>query len=227
MPAKKTESKSKEPASVASSKASSAPKTKQSNGNLELTRSIQKISKTQKEFMDAVKTLNSYTEETLNDLNIQIESKKNEIDNLEEEFKISKKKGTIDIDMFFDEYRYDGAVKILKGKGEEPIKSSELHNLKDKIETLGKSRDQEFEEILTKEKSSGESALKAALSNAELKHKAEIADLNATVKQQKNEIATLQSTIANLRDEISAQRELTKEVANASRQGAINQSFGK
>lgn len=189
MPAKKTESKSKE-----------------SNGNLELTRSIQKISKTQKEFMDAVNTLNSYTEETLHDLNLQIESKKNEIDNLEEEFKISKKKGTIDIDMFFEEYRYDGAVKILKGKGEEPIKSSELYNLKDKIETLGKSMDQEFEEILTKERSTCESALKAALSNAELKHKAEI---------------------ANLRDDISAQRELTKEVANASRQGTINQSFGK
>lgn len=228
MPAKKKEeSEPKTKVKKETSVPTSSTKAKQLNGNLELVRSIQKLTKTQKDFMESVNILNAYTEETLNDLNIQIESRKLEIEALDEEFKNCYKRKTIELDLFFEQYRYDGAVKILKDRKEEPISSSELIELREKVKESEEERVQELNSALETERASSKVALHSALTNSDLKHKAEIAELNASVKQQKNEIASLQSTIANLKEEVSAQRELTRAVADSSRQGAINQTIGK
>jgi len=61
----------------------------------------------------------------------------------------------------------------------------------------------------------------------ELTHKANNAQLLAQVDQQKKEILVLNSTIENLKNEVKEQRALTKEVAQASAKGQINQTIGK
>jgi hypothetical protein len=55
------------------------------------------------------------------------------------------------------------------------------------------------------------------ISNCTLTHKADSAELKATVKQQKHEIDNFLSTIENLKMELGEQRKLTKDVAQAGR----------
>jgi len=69
--------------------------------------------------------------------------------------------------------------------------------------------------------------LGAQIGSGHLKHRAEIAELTASVKQQEKEITVLSNTIDNLKSELAAQRDLTREVAMAGKQGAITQQFGK
>lgn len=213
-----------------SSKSDNSPKRvnkKATSGNLELTRAINKIVKTQDDFMSSVKLLSNYTNETLSDLNLQIEARKTQIANLGEEYDNSIKEHDIQIKHYYAEHKYNGAVSFLRERKEEPISSSVLVELRNEIENLRKNREKEINDIIEKEKKSHEKSLRFSQQSLELKHKAEIAELNACVRQQKNDVATLNSTILNLKEEVSAQRELTKDVAMASKGGAISQSFGK
>ena len=61
----------------------------------------------------------------------------------------------------------------------------------------------------------------------DLTHKANNATLQTQVEQQKKEILVLQQTIEGMKAEIREQRELTKEVAQASSKAQITQSIGK
>ena len=51
-------------------------------------------------------------------------------------------------------------------------------------------------------------------------------NMKAKIENQEREITSLRETIVSLRDEIQAQRELTREVANAG-QKSVTQNFGK
>ena len=129
--------------------------------------------------------------------------------------------------MNFKEYQYEAALKVLGEKGEIPIKTSELKSLKDELHELKTNLEDKLEKAIKAEKVSSQQALHAALKNSELTHKAETAGILAISKQKEQEVVVLQSTIDNLKQEISAQRELTKSVAEAGKAGAISQSFGK
>jgi hypothetical protein len=125
------------------------------------------------------------------------------------------------------EYKYKGACYILKEHGEEPISMHKLKNMKSELEELMKDRAEEIEAIKKKERESAEMSKNMAIRNQDLSHKAETAELNATVNQQKKEIQTLQNTIDNLRSELAEQRKLTKEVAEAGRQAPITVTSNK
>jgi hypothetical protein len=212
--------KTSKPATVASVK-------KTLNGNLELTRAIQKIIKNQDDFMTSVTNLTSYTDETFNDLNLQIESKKVEIENLGSEYDNRRRQYDIETSHYYSEHKYEGAISYLGEKGEEAVKSSELARMVAEIEKLKQSREDELNNAVTKEKVESKRAISSITQHLELKHKADIAELNASVKQQKNEILSMAKTIDSYKEDITAQRELTKDVALASKQGAINQTIGK
>lgn len=66
----------------------------------------------------------------------------------------------------------------------------------------------------------------AALNENNLKHQAETAELKAKVQEYAREVEANHKSIEGYKSEIAAQRELTREVALAGKQGAINQSFG-
>lgn len=68
--------------------------------------------------------------------------------------------------------------------------------------------------------------LERELSAIQLQHKAAIASLEAQVQQQVKEIRVLNDTISGLKHELSEQRQLTKEVAQASSKSQISQNFG-
>ena len=220
-----------------SKKATKTPKTTKSvlaskakktlNGNLELTRAIQKIIKNQDDFTASVSNLTNYTNETFNDLNLQIESKKVEIENLGNEYDNMRRQYDIETTHYYAEHKYEGAISFLGEKGEEPIKSSELAKMVAEIKTLKQSQCDEINNAINKEKIDSKRAISSITQHLELKHRADVAELNASVKQQNNEILSMLKTIESMKEDITAQRELTKDVALASKQGAINQTIGK
>ena len=61
----------------------------------------------------------------------------------------------------------------------------------------------------------------------ELENKANMADLVAQVKQKEAECKNLYQTIDTLKEEIREQRQLTKQVAEASSKSQISQVIGK
>lgn len=92
---------------------------------------------------------------------------------------------------------------------------------------LKKTFDKQCETIRSEETKKYSAQLKNETITLELTHKANNAATQAQVEQQKKEIIVLQQTIDNLKSELREQRELTKEVAQASSRAQINQTIGK
>lgn len=92
---------------------------------------------------------------------------------------------------------------------------------------LKKSFDKQCDIVRNEESKKFTSQLKSETTTLELTHKANNAALQAQVEQQKKEIIVLEQTISSLKAEIKEQRELTKEVAQASSRAQITQTIGK
>ena len=133
----------------------------------------------------------------------------------------------IETDQLIAEYQYEGALKILKEREEVPISAEEYKRMREELTHLRTDIDKRISDALTSERVESKRGMQAAISNAQLSHKADTAVLTATVDQQKKEIETLQRANDKLNDDIAAQRELTKEVANAGRAAPITQQIGK
>ena len=195
---------------------------KNTSERLKLVTAISGLSQTQEKFIKAVETLSEYNSETLTKLDLEINTKKEELEELTTLFNNTVKANQIKVDQQLDEYKYDGALEILKERSEVPILESELESLKNKVVELTNQRQEELNQVKETEKKKGEQAKNMAIRNAQLEHKAQVAVLDASVKQQTKEITNLQQTIDNLRHELSEQRKLTKEVAEAGKMGTIN-----
>ncbi len=194
---------------------------------LELAMAISSITTKQDAFIKSVETLQKFQSETLTKLDLEINAKKIELESVIDDYKRKQKDGQIETDQFLAEYKYNGAVSIIKDVEEVPIKMHIIETMRNDLKDLRSDRTQEMEDIRKKERQSADKALHATLNNCELKHKAEVAELSASVNQQKKEISTLTSSIDNLRHELAEQRKLTKEVAEAGRQGAVTVNSAK
>lgn len=203
------------------------PATKNQSERLELAKAISNISAKQESFVKAVDTLEKYKNEILVTLDLEIETKKKELEDLKESYERLQKDGQIDTNQFLREYRYKGAIEILEDSGEVPIKENKLEKMEAEIEELRGDRTEEMETIRKEERSQAKKNMELAIRNCELTHKAESAELNAEVKQQSNEIKNLRDTIENLKFELAEQRKLTKDVAESSRAAPITLSTQK
>lgn len=201
--------------------------TKSTDSRLEFANTLHALMLKQEAFTKSVEALQEFTQEELVKLDLEMQSKKEELKELDDKIKIEKKNKQIETDQLLAEYKYDGACKILEERHEVPIKKNELDSIQKKLDDLSKDRSEEIKRAVDEESRKGKDALKAAISNATLTHKAESAELNATVSQQKKEIENLQATIENMKHEIAEQRKLTMQVAQAGAKGNITQSFGK
>lgn len=209
-----------------------APTTKptstiQKSERLRLAEAIANYSKKQESFLEAFEILKEYKESIFKDLDLQIDTKQQELAELKQKYEHEESNLKIDCDLNIKQYQYEAALKVLEARDEVPIKSEVLSDLKNELKTLRSEFEDKLKAGIAEEQSSSQKALNAALTNADLKHKAEIAEISAQSKQKEQEVAVLQATIDNLKSEISAQRELTRSVAEASQKGAINQNFGK
>jgi hypothetical protein len=192
-----------------------------------LSKNLQNLLTKQEGFIKAVEQLKDFSNESIINLDLEIESKNTELKELTKRFKNEETDGKIQCDQNIQKYKYDAAIAILGEKNEIAIDKSNYDNLKSELSILKLKDKTEIDKLLKKERETGDRKLKYALDNCLLKHKAEHAELTAAVKQRDNQIITLQNSIENLKIEIAAQRELTKSVAEAGKQGQISQTFGK
>lgn len=198
-----------------------------SSERLQLAQSISKISSAQEAFTRAVDNLKEFNEEMLKNLDLQIDTKREELKRLETEFNNNMKDAQIRADQELKEFKYTRAVEILKESGQVPINSEDLGTLRRRVSEADSTLQSELERLRKEEKASAEAAMRAALTNMDLKHKFDVAKLTAENEQRVNDIENFKNTIAVLQKEITAQRELTRQVAESSRQAPISQSFGK
>lgn len=197
------------------------------SARIALSKNISALSTKQDAFMKAVQALGDFNEETLLELDLKIQNKNLDLEELKKTLKNKEIDGKIECDQKIKEYKLEAALKILEENGLVSVETSELENLKTEVSDLKTAEKLLVEDTTKKLEGQHKKAITAITTNSDLKHKAEHATLTASVEQKEKEITVLKETISNLTSELKFQRELTKDVAMASKQGAISQSFGK
>lgn len=226
-----------------------------------LAKAITSMTEAQKEFKDSLDFYKSVTEQSLNQVDLEIQTKKQDYDEktkqlekeynekmeaveyeykkkmetLDEDYKKKKldydqqlKNQQIDVDQQIREYKYNAAIEILENEFDEVhIDKDVYENLQTELDNLKNSYENDLEKMKTELMNTHKKEIGAQIGSCQLKHKAETAELTASVRQQEKEISVLSNTIDNLKKELAAQRDLTREVAMAGKQGAITQQFGK
>jgi len=210
-----------------SKKSSTSTRDTRENPKLLLSKAINALVTKQDAFVKAVEMMDELKKEEIIKYDLEIEAKQEELDKLEEEYKHKLKNMQIETDQKISEYRYEQALSILKERDEIPIGAAEFQRMKEELTHLRGDIDKRINDALTTEKAESKRSLAAAINNATLSHKADTAVLTATVDQQKREIDSLHKTIDKLNSEVAAQRELTKQVAEAGRAAPITQQIGK
>lgn len=197
------------------------------NPKLVLSKALNALASKQDAFIKAVETMEELKKEELIKYDLEIEAKQEELDKLDEQFKHKQKNKQIETDQLFAEYQYDGALKILKEREEIPISAEEYKRMREELTHLRGDIDKRVADAIAIEKADSKKSMSAAIANANLSHKADTAVLTATVDQLRNQIETLQNANEKLNEEIAAQRDLTKQVAQAARAAPITQQIGK
>lgn len=177
-------------------------------------------------FVSALDTLQQFSKEKLLELDILIETKKKEYTDLHVNLQNQYKDTEIKMKQNLEEYKMSSVKEILESLGMMSIKVSEYNELTADANIQKQKHIEELNKMISEERERGQNALKQAMTNSELSHKAEIATLKAQNEQQMKEIAVLKDTITGLKHELSEQRSLTKSVAEASSKAQISQNFG-
>lgn len=214
-----------------------------------LSKKLDSASKIHQDFIKCMDSLNSFSTESVNDIEANIREKEEEfyntydkiskeyslkVYNLENEYKQKQ----YDLEQKFTETRdnmvrdfnndeYSKAVLVLKNKDEIPVKKTDFDKLNMEIKSLKDNMENEIlknkKEVETKSKRE----LEAVIRIKELEFKTTSADMKAKIEQQTKEISNLLETIKTLKEEIKEQRELTRSVAQSSARPQIAQSIGK
>lgn len=193
----------------------------------ELTKQIESLVSKQDAFTKAVQGLENFKKECITDLDTDIELKKKELEELAKKYENDVIDGKTRTDQTLKKYEYEEAVKILEKHGEVPSFKEDIENYKNTIVQLKIEHEAGIKKVIDEEKKNSDSALKAVINNSTLKNAADNAELKARANQLENQVVMLNGTITNLQNELKCQRELTKDVAMAGKQGAIQQTFGK
>jgi hypothetical protein len=178
-------------------------------------------------FTAALDSLQQFSKEKLLELDMKIETKKKEYQDLCVQMENSFKDTEIKMRQNLAENKLQAVKEVLAGLDMISIKTSLYEELNKNMDQVKKDFADQLTNAVKAEQEKGTSALKQATMNMELSHKADVAALKAQVDQQKNEIIVLRDTIQNLKFELAEQRNLTKEVAIAGSKSQISQSFAK
>lgn len=164
------------------------------------------------------------------DLNRNMENEYNEKN---KELQNNYKNTQIEVKQKLAEFKVKACEDLAKEFNMLLIKNDEYKVLQDNVskankelQTLQQSFTDQCNAIRNEEKNKYNESLKIQNTTSELNNKAIMAELKAQVEQQKKEINVLSSTIENLKHELSEQRNLTKEVAQASSKAQITQNLG-
>lgn len=178
-------------------------------------------------FISALENLTNFSKERVIELDLKIEAKKQEYQDLTLKLENQYKDIEIKLKQNLQENKLVAVRDILETLNMMCIPNVEYETLNKELSKLKAEFNISIEKAIKEEKDKADYHLKQTLATKELSHQAEIATLKAQNEQKVKEIDVLKETIKNLKDEIMEQRILTKEVAIAGSKGSIQQSFGK
>jgi hypothetical protein len=118
------------------------------------------------------------------------------------------------------------SLKTLKARNEVPIKESDLKEKNSKLDSMTTKHEGELKSLEKKLTDEHKKTIAHELEKKDLENKSASAKLTAKNEQQIEQIKILQGTIETLKEELGEARELTKSVAESSRQGSIVQNMG-
>lgn len=177
-----------------------------------LAKALNEISTARDRFTAAVDKFGAFEQEQLRDLEMRLDSKRQELGALNFEFETARKRFEIENVNFFEEQRRAGAIEILRKTGEVPVSEEEYRRVREELDDLKKQFDARVEAVRREEKAAFEHQKTGALRSRDLEHRAESAKNESMLEQKNREVQVLQETIANLKSEVAAQRELTNQI---------------
>lgn len=182
-------------------------------------------------FTKAVEKLSDFQRESLQEFDVQLTDKRTALEELDHQLEQNKNHHRIAVEQYLSECKYKGALKYLNEVNEVAINSNELEELRARVKELSEDQSERLKEAIAHQKTKSERGCKVQMNNLELKHKAEVAKMEAENEQYQREINNLLQSITNLKSEIAEQRKLTQQVAEASRplpqMSMGHQSFSK
>lgn len=183
--------------------------------------------KLETEYSDRTKNLNSEHLDKTKKLESEFVDKKKLLTNTYEDSQLDiKRKIADDKAKQCELYAKELKMKFIKEE-EHKVLMEQVQKALNDYNELKKTFDKQCDMIRNEEIKKYSTQLKNETATIELTHKANNAATQAQVEQQKKEILVLQQTIDNLKSELREQRELTKEVAQASSRAQITQTIGK
>jgi hypothetical protein len=208
-----------------------------------MTKSIENMTKVQRDFNENYEALLNFKDEELCELDYQLKVKNEECYNhlqdltksfnektmeLENEYKHksyvleqSHLQRIDELDRLFYDKEIQNSRKVLEDDGYTVIITKDYLNLQNELKELRDNRET-FEKNTTADM---HKELNVRIKTQELQHQVATSDMKAKIENQTREIQALKDTIDTLKFEIQAQRELTREVAQAG-QKSVTQNFG-
>ena len=208
-----------------------------------MTKSIENMTKVQREFNENYEALSNFKDEELCELDYQLKIKNEECYNHLQDLTKSYNEKTMTLENEYQQKRYEleqthqqridelsrsfadkeiqGARQILEDEEYTVITNRVYQNLQNELTELKDNR----ETFETTTIANMHKELNARLKTQELQHQVATSDMKAKIENQEREIAGLRETIESLKLEIQAQRDLTREVAQAG-QKSVTQNFG-
>jgi len=149
--------------------------------------------------------------------------------NLQNEYKNNQ----IETQQKLKEYELKGCNEVVKKFNMIIVNQADYSALNDtvtrsnkELDDLKKKFDASCNAVRHEERGKYEAELKRQHTTQDLTFKSQSAEMKAQLEQQKREITSLMQTIETLKNEIAEQRNLTKEIAQASAKAQITQKFG-
>lgn len=217
---------------------STAGKTSKSDEVIALAKAIDAIAKNRDQFTAAVNQLSELNEETLRNMATVIDAKRQEfeqmeidqrskIEALDTEFSEKKRRREVETATHVKEFRRAAATEILLESGEVPINAEELASLRSQLDALKSGQEEAVKQAVRAEKQVLIAQHESQVKQAQLSNAAETAQIKAQLEQKDQQIESLNTQIKDLKAELSAQRELTRQVAESASQSKISQVFGQ
>ena len=210
----------------------------QDSDRLQLAQAINNLVVKGEGIVAALNELSLYDKEKIQSIDMKLESKKKEYADatlsLTEQYEsLSKKLENeyadlkIKLSQQLREFKQEAAVGVLKEFNMIAIEANKYETIVEQHALLQQTSQDALQKAVKETESREKHEHQQTLHAIQLEHKATIANLEAQVSQQVKEIKVLHETISGLKHELSEQRQLTKDVAQASSKAQISQSFAK
>jgi len=198
-----------------SRRSASVAATSANNVTLALTKALQGVTKSEDGFTKSVTKLNELLTETFADLETRHAAKQKALDDLKLRYEQEEKNRKIAVAQNVRARAYDAAKQSLTERKEVAVRSEDYEQLREDYSELRATKEQEIRDSVSAERKRNDQHNEALKRTLELQKQAEVAQVEARLETQIQHIEVLKSTIENLKNDLQAQRELTKDVAQA------------